>query len=120
MNPAFTPIEALLASGDLNGAGDEYAKLRSGFKSSMDGLTLAARIHAAANRWDQVGVLSRVMRNEFPSEVRGYELGVESLSEQGRHDDANNLLNSWDGGATGRCMIENVLARYRPVNQDSR
>lgn len=119
MNPAFTPVEALLASGNLNAAGDEFAKLRPSHKSSLDGLTLAARIHAAANRWENVGVLSNVMRKEFTSEVRGYELGAEALSEQGRHDDAITLLNSWDGDAEGRRMIESVLARYRAA-QDAK
>ena len=120
MNPALTPVEALLASGDLNGASDEFAKLRPGFKSSLDGLKLAARIHSAANRWEKVGVLSSVMRKEFPTEVCGYELGAEALSEQGRHDEASKLLNVWDGNEEGRSRIENVLARYRPADQHAK
>ena len=95
MTAYFTEVESLLARGELWAAGDVFSQLRPALKSSLEGLMLSARIHGAAKRWENVDVLCRVIRKEFPLEVFGFAAGAESLHQQGRDSEATNLLNCW-------------------------
>jgi hypothetical protein len=85
----------LLKRGDLLAATDAFSQLRPGFKSSLEGLMLCARIHAAAQRWSKVDVLCRVIRTEYPAEAFGFIAGSESLRRQGRDEEAAAMLNGW-------------------------
>ena len=95
MKAQFAEVESLLASREIWAAADVFSQLRPAFKSSLEGLMLSARIHAAAKRWEHVDVLCRVIRNEFPGDVFGFAAGAESLRQQGREDEASTLLNRW-------------------------
>ena len=95
MSVPFAEVESLLARHEIFAAGDLFGQLRPALKSSLEGLMLSARIHAAAKRWEHVDVLCRVIRNEFPREAFGFAAGAESLRQQGREDDASTLLNRW-------------------------
>jgi hypothetical protein len=95
MTAHYSEIESLLTGGELWAAGDVFSRLRPALKSSLEGLMLSARIHGAAKRWENVDVLCRVIRKEFPGDVFGFAAGAESLRQQGRDDEATNLLNGW-------------------------
>jgi hypothetical protein len=93
MSALFAEIETSLGRGDLGSAADSFSQLRPIEKSSLNGLKLAARIHAGARRWELVDVICRVMRKEFPTEIFGFTEAAESLHQQGRHTEATDLLN---------------------------
>ena len=95
MNNSISVVEAYLAAGDVVTASDEFAMLRPGLKSGLEGLKLSTRIHSAANRWEQVDVLCRVLRKEYPNDVFGFTQGAESLHQQGRNSEAVDLLKEW-------------------------
>lgn len=113
MSATFATVEELLTGGDIEGAAEEFGKLRPGHKSTLEGLKLSARIHAAAGNWEKVGVLSSVLRGEFPSEVAGFEFGAQSLYKRGRQAEAVALLQTWNGPASGRDAIDAALDRYK-------
>jgi hypothetical protein len=100
-------------------ANDEFGRMRAGFKSSRDGLKLAARIHFKAQNWDKVGVLCRVMRQEFPTDISGFTLGAECLHQQGRNAEAINLLKLWIVGVVDDPSIDRAMARYRMAIADA-
>lgn len=112
MSGPFLPVEACLKRGDLMGAGEEFGKLRPGLKGTLEGLKLAARIHSAAKDWDKVGVLSRVMRKEFPTDVAGFQIGANSLHEQGRDIEAIGLLKLWNDAGADQTVGE-LIAEYQ-------
>ena len=95
MNSSLLAVEKFLAAGDVAGASDAFGLLRTGLKFSTEGLKLSVRIHFAAERWDQVNVLCRILRKEYPQDGFGFTQGAESLYRQGRNDEAINLLNEW-------------------------
>jgi hypothetical protein len=113
MTATYTAIETLLSQGDIVGANDEFGRLRPALKSSLDGLKLAIRIHFKAHNWDKVGVLSRVIRQEFPMDISGFSEGAESLHQQGRNIEAINLLKLWIVGEVDDPSIDRAMARYR-------
>jgi hypothetical protein len=95
MNGSIATVEAHLAASDITMASDAFANLRPGFKSTLEGLKLSARIHFAAARWEQVGVLCRILRKEHPIDPFGFTQGAESLHRQGRGAEAVRLLKDW-------------------------
>ena len=95
MNSSLLAVEKFLAAGDVAGASDAFGLLRTGLKFSTEGLKLSVHIHFAAERWDQVNVLCRILRKEYPQDGFGFTQGAESLYRQGRNDEAINLLNEW-------------------------
>jgi uncharacterized protein HemY len=107
MNNSILAVETLLEAGDLVRALDAFAMLRPGVKFSSEGLNLSVRIHFAARRWEQVDVLCRVLRKEYPTDVSGFTQGAESLYQQGRNNEAIDLLREWKTATRD----EDVLAR---------
>lgn len=110
-NPVST-VEDYLAAGDVTEASDAFGMLRPAFKSSLEGLKLSARIHFAAGRWEQVGVLCRILRKEYPTEVSGFTQGAESLYHQGRSSEAIEILKEWQTLTSGEDFLE-AIDRYR-------
>jgi hypothetical protein len=95
VTPAFEKAEFFLERRELWAAGDAFSQLRPPLKSTLEGLMLSARIHAAAKRWSNVDVLCRVIRKEFPTEAFGFAAGAESLRQQGYDTEAASMLNLW-------------------------
>jgi uncharacterized protein HemY len=112
MSAPLVAIEALLLRGDVTGALDEFAKLRPGLKGTLEALKLVTRIYAATKNWEKVDVLCRVMRNEFPADVSGFEQGAESLHNQGRNAEAINLLKLWNIGVSHSDTLHPAMVRY--------
>src|SRR5689334_15521600 len=83
VSPHFAETESLLKRRELYAAADAFSQLRPAFKSSLEGLMLSARIHAAAKRWSNVDVLCRIIRTEHPAEAFGFVAAAESLRQQG-------------------------------------
>jgi uncharacterized protein HemY len=119
MTEAFTAVDTLLTLGDIEGASNEYGRLRPSLKSSLEGLKLATRIHSKAKNWQKVDVLCRVMRQEFPMDISGFSEGAESFHQQGRNIEAINLLKLWIVGAVDDAAIERAIARYRTAIADA-
>ena len=95
MNSSLLAVENFLAAGDVAGASDAFGLLRTGLKFSIEGLKLSVRIHFAAERWEQVNVLCRILRKEYPQDGFGFKQGAESLYRQGRNDEGLDLLKEW-------------------------
>lgn len=95
MTPAFEKVEFFLERRELWAAGDAFSQLRSPLRSSLEGLMLSARIHAAAKRWSNVDVVCRIIRKDFPADVFGFAAGAESLRQQGYDSEAATMLNIW-------------------------
>ena len=113
MSAPLLAVESLLLRGDSAGALDEFSKLRPAIKGSLDALKLVTRIYFATKRWEKVDVLCRVMRNEYPADVSGFEQGAESLHKQGRHVEAINLLKLWNIGVSETETLGASIARYQ-------
>jgi len=111
MNASFAAIQEFLVKGDLARASDAFAHIRPGDKTSLEGLHLSAKIHMAARRFEQVDVLCRVLRKEYPDESSGFHLGAESLHLQGRTPEAISLLRSRQPGVSNDETLK-AIARF--------
>lgn len=91
--------ELHIKAGEFNDARAALEQLRPGEHEGFPALRLWAQCHAGGGRWEQVDVICRIIRRDYPLETFGYAQAADSLREQGRSVEAAALMRAGPAAA---------------------